>query len=295
MKKTIANAIAFVIVISMLITAIPVYAYSNITSPDNASGYDYTNNSKLAKKLDEIINGNIDLYVYSSGSYARLPIGSYMSNSTMYSVKSNTTGALCLGYQCYAYANAVYNKLFNEWAGHGESFAHSYIALQGGNALSYERLKNAYIRTGAYVRTTTNPDGSFNSSSGHSFIILSYDKDKITMIEGNADGNGLVRISERTWAEFNNNLANSKRYICHIIQPTESYFNSLYSNAGTGQAVRGDVNHDGKVDSLDATKILRYMAEFKDSDFDVSLADMNRDGKVNTSDATAVLRFVAGL
>lgn len=55
----------------------------------------------------------------------------------------------------------------------------------------------------------------------------------------------------------------------------------------------GDANGDGKVNSKDATRILRYSAGYH-VEIDVKAADANGDGKVNSKDATRVLRYSAG-
>ena len=58
----------------------------------------------------------------------------------------------------------------------------------------------------------------------------------------------------------------------------------------------GDANGDGKVNTKDATRILRYYAELiSDSEIDLVAADVNSDGNVNTKDATRVLRYYAEL
>ena len=59
----------------------------------------------------------------------------------------------------------------------------------------------------------------------------------------------------------------------------------------------GDVNKDGKVNAIDARKILRVGAQLEKFD-DESLnavADVNKDGKVNAIDARKVLRVGAQL
>lgn len=63
-----------------------------------------------------------------------------------------------------------------------------------------------------------------------------------------------------------------------------------------GGALKGDINGDGKVNSLDAAMILRYDADLLDlADSALALGDVNLDGKVNSLDAAMVLRYDAGL
>ena len=62
------------------------------------------------------------------------------------------------------------------------------------------------------------------------------------------------------------------------------------------EIVWGDANGDGKVNTKDATRILRYYAGLiSDSEIDLVAADVNGDGNVNTKDATRILRYYAEL
>jgi hypothetical protein len=56
----------------------------------------------------------------------------------------------------------------------------------------------------------------------------------------------------------------------------------------------GDANHDGVVDSMDATLILRYYAGLEDN-LCMKRTDVNQDGEINSMDATLILRYYAGL
>ncbi|MBR1810410.1 MAG: dockerin type I repeat-containing protein [Clostridia bacterium] len=60
-------------------------------------------------------------------------------------------------------------------------------------------------------------------------------------------------------------------------------------------SVRGDVNGDGKVSSVDARTALRYSARLTTEATDAQLLalDMNGDGKVKTADARLILRTAA--
>lgn len=159
-----------------------------------------------------------------------MPVGMSMSNDTLYHVKSQTTGNPVSGWQCYIYGNAVYNKLFQEWVKHAESFIHSRIVVPGGSdQVCYELLRDSGVRCGAYLRTTNNSDGSYSSNVGHSMIILTYDSETITYLEGNADGNGLIRVAIRTWDDFNlRQLSGRGRYISHMVQPTDEFYDAQF-------------------------------------------------------------------
>lgn len=233
---------AFSIMIAMMALVVPfgnfktVEAASYVTSSGNASGSVYAASDELAGKLNTVFAGNIGLSSSTNfNSTTSAPLGSsVMTGSRLYFIKNKTTGGLTSGWQCFIYANAVYNTLFNETVGRATSLSHSTIVLSGGNTVSYNLFKSAGVKCGAYIRTTNRSNGAYNSSTGHSMIVLSYNSYYITYLEGNADGRGLVRIATRTWSDFNSNqLSGRGRYICHVVQPTDTYYNSLYNTTTT--------------------------------------------------------------
>ena len=235
MKKT-NKILSIFLALLMIISIIPM---SSITA-SAASGSDYTSVSALATKLTQVFNGDIDIYSNSScTTEVSMPINTSMNNSATYYVKSNTTGNNCSGKQCYIYANAVYNKLYNEWVGNGGSFAHSVnVITKGKSSLSYSDFVNAGVKCGAYLRTTNQSSGAFSGNYGHSMIILSYNSSNITYLEGNGDGNGAIRITTKTWSNFNTSqLSGKSRYVSHLVQPTESYYNSIYPSNVSVQVV----------------------------------------------------------
>ncbi len=230
-----AAALCVALLICLPTASVGVSAKSFITDPAITNGGNYTSDAVLVQKLNSIFAGNIGIYTDEACTQAvQAPLGSaLMTGDNKYYVKSNTTGNVTFGWQCYIYANGVYNTLFNEWVKSGAPFAHSLILLGGGlTAVSFALFQEAGVRTGAYIRTTTDQTGKFLGGSGHSLIVLSYDALTLTCLEGNADGNGLARITAFTWDEFNaGQLQGKGRTLCHIVQPTAEYYNSLYPNA----------------------------------------------------------------
>lgn len=227
-KKGLSMVLAFVIMMFALSPAVlQAGAVAYIKSPDAIKGSDYTGSDKLASALDEVFKGSIGLYSDSSCTKdVTLNLGTSMSKSTQFYVKSETTKAVISGWQCYIYANAVYNRLFKEWVKHAEGFKHSKVVIPGGSdTLTYDMMANAGVRCGAYLRTTNHSSGQYNGNVGHSMIILAYDAETITYLEGNADGAGLIRVTIRTWKEFNDSqLSGRERYISHMVQPTDAYY-----------------------------------------------------------------------
>jgi len=56
----------------------------------------------------------------------------------------------------------------------------------------------------------------------------------------------------------------------------------------------GDVNGDTVVNSDDAVAILRYLAGYDSTGYDIANGDYNKDGVTNSDDAVAILRMLAG-
>ena len=231
MKKRIISTLLATSFIILLFTPFSsVSARSFITNSSAVSGNDYTSNPLLADTITAIIKGDIDLYKDAScKNEVKLPIGSSLTSSGYY-IKNKTTGGVSLGWQCYVYGNAVYNRLFREVVQNGSNLVNSEIIITGGKTtVSYSMFQSAGVKCGAYIRTTPNKNGSYTGSSGHSMIVLEYDQNHITYLEGNANGNGLARITKETWSEFNvGELTGRSRYLCHVVQPTAEKFDEFY-------------------------------------------------------------------
>ena len=253
---------AFALIIAMAALIVPmgdfntVYAASYITSAGSTGGSAYTDSAALAAKLNTVFAGDIGLYTSGSlKSTANAKLGSsVMTGSKLYYIKNKTSGVTTSGWQCFIYANAVYNTLYNEYVGRASALSNSKVVLSGGNTASYNQFKNAGVKCGAYIRTTNQSNGAYNTSTGHSMIVLCYNANGITYLEGNADGNGLVRIATRTWSEFNSNqLSGRSRYICHVVQPTDNYYNSLYGTTSTTTAAKTTTTTTTKASTASTT------------------------------------------
>lgn len=190
----------------------------------------FTSSATLAAVLKDVMYGDIDLFTDPACTKeAQIPLGGRLSG-TQYFVKDAATGYGVGGWLCFIYAQAVYNKLFGERLGNATNLRNSEIKLRGLSRLDYATLSGANVRSGAYIRTTPKSDGSFYTKDGHSMIILCYDAESITYLEGNADNNGLVRIAIDSWSEFNaGELSGRGRKLCHVIQPKDAHYDSLYN------------------------------------------------------------------
>ena len=291
------------LLLSLLITASSLWAFSAAALA--YSGSDFTDNAALAQKMSDIITGNAKIFNNSTESYG---VG-----DSFYVGQRYTWGPYNLwGYSCLAYAQAVYYYLFGELcANPSERLLKSFVALEKKPLLTYEDLKNAGVGFGAYVRTTGNSDLSFNAGNGHSFIILSYNPETITFLEGNADYSGLIAIQDMTWDAFNQRrLTNAGRGLCFIIQPNETKGQlkeraveepKTLAAAQTEPAedapssAKVDYNCNGRVDAEDARMALRVSVDLEPASDDFAVLDVSGDGAVNAEDARILLRMAVGL
>ena len=71
----------------------------------------------------------------------------------------------------------------------------------------------------------------------------------------------------------------------------EIYIDISYSNV-TG-SIKGDANGDGKITSIDASEILKFLVGA--GDIDASCADVNGDGAVTSLDVVMILQYLVGI
>ena len=279
--------------------AFGVSAAEFITDEAEAFGRVYTESAKLASVLDEIFAGDVDLFRNAACTDEMfVPLGSsYMTGSRLCCVQSPVTEKVIMGWQCYIYANAVYNKLFGETVGHGdEDYVRSEVVIgSGAKEASYEMFAEAGVVCGAYMRTTANSNGSYNGTYGHSLIVLDYDAYTITYLDGNSDGNGLVRINVRSWEDFNRaNLSGRGRRISHVIQPKASWYRTLYPADCTHDSHdRGDLTGDGVVDARDYMLAKRFvLGTYQLTAEQRTAMDVDGNGKIGTRDYILIKRHV---
>ena len=207
-------SILLVLCLCMSMIPIRANAKTTITSPSGAKGSDYS--TAYASKLDDIFQGRVPLFTSTSETF---PLGQSINNSEWY-----TVGGALKGKQCYIYSQAVYYYLFGDIVYHGNGLSSAYWKnskqiMSNRASVSYSSFRDAGVGFGAYIRTTSNSDGSFNAGVGHSMIVLDYDTTGITYLAGNANGAGQVRITKETWSEFNTSqLTNKGRRVSHVVQ-----------------------------------------------------------------------------
>lgn len=280
MKKKILSVItAILIMITMLVTAVPVSAWVQYTSPSAINGSSFTDYPAFAKALNEVFAGDIDLFTEKSlTNEVSLPLGARISMSKQYYIHSSSRNVTTSGWTCYIYGNAAFNKLFGEFVWNAGALKNCYVAVgKGASTMSYSLLKNAGIRPGAYIRTSPKSDGSYYGGDGHSMIILAYDPTYITYLEGNGDGKGLVRVTKRTYSEYNYaQLSGKGRKVSHIVQATEEWFNKLYGKSSGPEDNTYSFSYEGNGGTgIENSFTVKYGDEFT-----LSSANFDRDGCV---------------
>lgn len=216
----------------------PVPAYAEDTIIDlpelgiQDHGIFYTVSDALNEKMESVFQGNINLAMDSAGTPVEisLAVSSSMNIYTTYYAYNSRISLS--GMQCYIYAQAAYAALFDDLPYHGGGtidYQHSTQVMGHAPTADYTLFTAAKVMPGAYLRTTGDANGEYNGSNGHSLIVLGYNEDGLTILEGNADNRGLIRIASYTWDKFNESvLTRCNRVICHVVQPREDVYLNDY-------------------------------------------------------------------
>ena len=194
--------------------------YRWITDREEVDGSDFTGSAILAAALNSIFDGNANVY-YDAGftkpvntelGSSRVPNNGVNKYVGPYGDREDNVGT-----SCWIYANGVYYTLFGECTGNGTAGENSEkLDLSGSDnyKFTYENFVAWGVRPepGALIRTRC----------GHSLVILDYDEEGVTILDGNGNGKGLIAIRKMKW---DHQPFRAK----YIIQPTQMYFDMLYS------------------------------------------------------------------
>ena len=194
--------------------------YRWITDRAEVDGSDFTSSVILASALNDIFDGNANVYydaeftqpVNTELGSSRVPNNGVNKFVGPYGENEDNVGT-----SCWIYANGVYYTLFGECTGNGTAGENSEKLDLGGSQnknFTYENFIAWGVRPepGALIRTRC----------GHSLVILDYDTEGLTILDGNGNGKGLVAIRRMKWDRQDFRAK-------YIIQPTQTYFDILYS------------------------------------------------------------------
>ena len=194
--------------------------YRWITDREEVDGSDFTGSVILAAALNDIFDGNANVYydaeftkmVNTELGSSRVPNNGVNKYVGPYGDNDDNVGT-----SCWIYANGVYYTLFGECTGNGTAGENSEkldLTASDNYNFTYENFLTWGVRPepGALIRTRC----------GHSLVILDYDDEGVTILDGNGNGKGLIAIRQMKW---DHQTFRAK----YIIQPTQTYFDMLYS------------------------------------------------------------------
>jgi hypothetical protein len=193
--------------------------YQWITVREEVNLADYTDNQNLTTVLNDILEGKANVF-YDAGftKMVNTELGSsrVRNNGVNMYVGPVEDGETNVGTSCWIYANGVYYTLFGECTASGIPGKNSQmlnLKTTANRNFTYENFVAWGVRPepGALIRT----------QCGHSLIVLDYNEEGITILDGNGNGKGLIAIRELAW----NYQSFRAKY---IIQPNQEHFDSLY-------------------------------------------------------------------
>ena len=232
--------LSLLFVLSVCLGLVPLTAtqvcaqYTVITDRAAVDGSDFTESPVMAEKLNEIFDGNAGIY---RDLACTVPVDTTLGtspvrNNGVYMFVDPVDGiAKNIGTSCWIYANGVYYTLFGESTGNGigENSEQLRLTGTGSRILSYSNLKAWGVRQGV---------GALIRAGGHSMIVLGYDENTLTILDGNSNGAGLVSISKTSWDRVGS-------YVEYIIQPKDAHYSELFACGTCGENVVWSVNDAG--------------------------------------------------
>lgn len=220
-----------------------------ITDPAAVNGHDYTASTLLAERLNAIFDGNASIYSDKSCTAlvdTTLGLSPMRNNGIRKYVGSAGEAAVETGTSCFIYASGVYYTLFGEPTGSGEAGENSEslnLRQTADRTMCYENFRAWGVRQGV---------GALIRASGHSMILLDYDADTITVLDGNGDGQGLVAIRVQPWEKVFGSVS-------YIIQPTEHFYSALTANGMCGEQITWSLDNAGTL-TISGTGEIQYPA-----------------------------------
>ena len=207
------NGLLMVCLLLLLVTpvhaALPTGA-GIVTNSAHVSGSEFSSRSSVAKKLNKMFAGDIGLYKDKKKTVlVDAALGTRnVPNNGVYQYWGDRAGT-----SCFAYANAFYATFYDGTYPHG-SLGGNHKKVKATGTITYANFVKWGVRDDAAV---------YIREGNHSIVVLHYDENYITYIDGNGDGKGLIALRKEAWTRGSgSNIYNSKPSL--IVQPKESYF-----------------------------------------------------------------------
>lgn len=235
MKKWLCAMLAACFV---LLLGMPVYAalpdgVGMITNCAHVSGSEFSSKSSIAKKLDKMFAGDIGLYKdIQKTVLVDAALGTRnVPNNNVYQYWGPAPRA---GTSCFAYANAFYGYFYDGVYPH-HSLNSNHKTIKATGKITYANFVKWGVRDDAAV---------YIREGNHSIIVLHYDENYITYVDGNGDGKGLIALRREAWTRSRGaNIYNQKPSL--IVQPTTAYFPAgSMKGAGVVPCTQGGTAHD---------------------------------------------------
>ena len=213
MKKWLTGLLAIYIILSLAMPAFAALPTGTgiITSSSSVSGSEFSSKSSIAKKLNKMFAGDIGLYVDSGKTkLVNAALGTRnVPNNGKYQYWANGHA----GTSCFAYANAFYGKFYDGFSPH-DPVNGNHQRVKATGKITYQNFVKWGVRDDAAV---------YIREGNHSIIVLHYDENYVTYVDGNGDAKGLIAIRKEAWRRGSgSNIYNQKPSL--IVQPKISYF-----------------------------------------------------------------------
>ena len=249
-KRLLSLFLTFVVCLAAIpnVTAHAASRRNHITDRSVVDGTHYTASPALAEEINAILDGDANIYADKAcTSPVKTVLGTspVKNNGVRKYVGAEDGTVIEMGTSCFIYANGVYYTLFGETTGEGEPGENSEmlnIHKTGSRRASYENFKIWGVRQGV---------GALIRASGHSMILLVYDENGITYLDGNGDGRGLVSVNKETWDQF------FYSYVSYIIQPKDHHYADLYAIGTCGDDLTWTVDEAGTM-TISGSGSIRY-------------------------------------
>jgi len=182
-----------------------------VTSASSVSGSEFSAISSVTAKLDSMFAGDIGLYVDKAKT--QLVNAALGTRNVPNNGKYQYWAEGHAGTSCFAYANAFYGKFYDGFSPH-DSVNGNHQRVKATGKITYQNFVKWGVRNDAAV---------YIREGNHSIIVLQYDEQYITYVDGNGDGKGLIAIRREAWTRGSgSNIYNSRPSL--IVQPKTSYF-----------------------------------------------------------------------
>lgn len=100
------------------------------------------------------------------------------------------------------------------------------------------------------------------------------------------------------YVQASDNSVTSKTYSYNVIDgeiPTTTPIPTIATQPSTSQFIKGDANHNGKLDIDDVTCIQKFCSDFSGYMVSVAECDMDNDNMISIMDATIIQKIIVGI